>query len=229
MYAQHQPVIQKWAAESLANFIDVYALVILSINSEWRSVGDKLDSVRQLGIESPHLFGVKRSSYRVFVTQADWMKKQLDRYAEYSNAEACLDLVTDLPGMGLAKAGFFLQLCYGLAGCFDRHNLTRFGLDEKAISLSKAQTQTARKEMIKRYVDLCYQFGGSEILWDGWCSHLATLHPKRYVSAEHVSELHIVHLMPNWFDILEPEVRAAIEKRENDQFIAQLNSLKEQP
>lgn len=194
MYNEDQPVVARWARESVANFIDVFAMVLLSINSDWRDVAAQMTSVRALGLESPRLFGVKRSAYRIFVTQAEYLKREMEQNARWGNHEDNLDLLTDLPGIGLPKAGFICQLLYGTVGCFDRHNLKRLGLDERAFSFAKAQTQAQRRKVIERYIETCKGFGGSEALWNGWCTHMATLYPKRYASAEVVSKMHVTHL-----------------------------------
>ncbi len=113
-----------------------------------------------------------------------------NRYAFRGDAAGVLDALTRVPGLGLAKAGFLAQMCYGLAGCLDTHNLRRFGLSPNICTLRgnlMAPTRARRIDAYLAAVDAC---GGTESLWDGWCIHLADRDPSRYAHAYDVSELH---------------------------------------
>ncbi len=122
-----------------------------------------------------------------------------DGWSVYNLASGCaatrdaagvLENLTRVPGFGLAKAGFLAQMCYGLAGCLDTHNLRRFGLSPNLCALRgnlKPPTRARRIDAYLAAVDAC---GGTESLWDGWCIHLADRDPSRYAHAYDVSELH---------------------------------------
>jgi hypothetical protein len=101
--------------------------------------------------------------------------------------DAMLAAITRVPGLGLAKGGFALQLIWGLSGCLDTHNIARFGLRERALSHRPSYPSA----LLSRYNATCAAAGGPERLWDGWCHYVATKDAGRYDSAEHVSSLHL--------------------------------------
>lgn len=95
-----------------------------------------------------------------------------------------------VPGIGLAKGGFMLQMCYGLSGCLDTHNVTRFGLPERRYASGHKDTDTRRAS---EYNEVCARLGGTAELWDTWCEYLAE-RDGRYLSAQEVSRLHLAPL-----------------------------------
>ncbi len=110
--------------------------------------------------------------------------------AAVDDAAGVLDILTTVPGLGLAKAGFLAQMCYGLAGCLDTHNLRRFGLSANLCSLRGNLKPPTRARRIGAYLEAIETCGGTESLWDGWCVYLADRDPSRYAHAYDVSELH---------------------------------------
>jgi len=102
-----------------------------------------------------------------------------------------IEHLADKVGFGLVKAGFVIQLVYGLCGCLDTHNLRKYGVKKNSFNKFKTRkTIAGRRTFIARYVTLCYQLGGPSVLWDKWCEYVAERQPTRYDDAEHVSRLH---------------------------------------
>jgi len=94
----------------------------------------------------------------------------------------------------LPKAGFLCQLCAGLVGCIDIHNIRMYNIDPKTLTLSKTVKSPAiRRKRIENYVDLCHTIG-TETLWNTWCDFLSTK-SKRWVDGNHVSEVHYTFLL----------------------------------
>ena len=84
-----------------------------------------------------------------------------------------------LDGLGLAKAGFTLQMIWGVTGCIDTRNAEQFGV--KAPKSVKSSSDKVAYEHAARYVALCDKLGGSEYLWDNWCMGVAnSKEGKRY-------------------------------------------------
>ena len=106
-------------------------------------------------------------------------------------AAAMLDYVAGLPGFGLVKAGFVIQLAYGLAGCLDTHNLTRLGLKEHTFEhYKRLGTAKGRRNKVSSYLDAIAASGGCGALWDDWCKWVADRQPTRWANAEAVSRIH---------------------------------------
>ena len=196
MYAKDQAEIEAWARQNWRNTVDVGTFVLLTIRMQFGGIGKQLQRVRD-GDHDP-LWGFKLKGYLY-----------LRRHAQYlhERAEDCRqgriwvnDLMRDflaVPGLGLVKAGFCVQLLVGEAGCIDMHNLARFKLtpDEFDIPSRKDPDEQLRviNESIEHYLWVCETLGGSEALWDGWCEFVANTY-KTYRDAEDVSRRHVTYL-----------------------------------
>jgi hypothetical protein len=115
------------------------------------------------------------------------------RSAQDDNDELGLYLqLLQLPGLGYAKAGFFHQLVTsnGTIGCFDRHNMKMYGIDQKVFSRipNTAELLELRASL---YKETCVLAGGSCPMWNNWCAFIALKYPKFFLDAEHVSRYHV--------------------------------------
>lgn len=107
-------------------------------------------------------------------------------------AGALLEL-TALPGIGLAKAGFILQLM-GVTdvACWDSQNMAR--IPEAAEILRKLGKPT--RETALAYRALCIKHGASEGMWNDWCAYIAAKPGNgKLGGADGVSALHV-----QWYD-----------------------------
>lgn len=104
--------------------------------------------------------------------------------------------LTQIPSIGPAKAGFITQMVYGLSGCIDGHNLTRFGLPEETFKFRKDVWKHERQRaLLHDYNAFCRrEGGGTRRLWDDWCCYVADRDPVNYHDPEFVSALHLVPL-----------------------------------
>lgn len=95
-------------------------------------------------------------------------------------------ILDTLPGMGMVKAAFAVQMLFNELGCIDIHNARELGYD-------KAPSGRAKKQ---RPVYLNMQsIKTSQQWWDDWCNMLAQKYPGQFKSGEHVSRLHAVAIM----------------------------------
>ena len=208
MYDNHQALISDFARQNPDNFAKVLQFVILTIRRPLRDVPIITEIVEQGGPDARGvLFGWKFQAF-----QNVWEKRRAlygacERYATtYSIGQdriafdklcagAMIASLADQRGFGPVKAGFAVQLIYGLAGCIDTHNLKRFNIPPRTFdNYGQLKTDKARADKVRRYVDTCYALGGPKVLWDGWCQYVATNQPALYESAEQVSALHCVAL-----------------------------------
>ena len=193
MFRDDQMEIEMSAARSPQNTLDVGTFVLLTIRQQFSGVGRQLDRVRA-GDARP-LWGFKYDGYRYLCEKRDYLHKR---------AHDCRmgriwvnDLMRDylaVPGLGLVKAGFAVQLLTGEAGCFDMHNVDRFGLNATDFKIGKRTDPDAQlreiDSVVEWYLALCDDYGGSEMLWDGWCHHVAEQY-RTWDSAEQVSRAHV--------------------------------------
>jgi hypothetical protein len=197
MFATHAQRISAYGRSDPQSFANVVQFVILTIRQPLHRVpDDMLTAAQQDEAARDVLWGWKWEAY----ANAELDAERSWSYCEHVFADATLDnharsvlmieYLADQRGLGLAKAGFVVQLIYGLAGCLDSHNLARFGIKPRAFSNYKERSSKARRKLCERYVETVYELGGPETLWDSWCAYVAANQPENYRDADHVSALH---------------------------------------
>ena len=182
MFKNDQKQIEEFASKSPENTARVIEFVLISIRRNFANVEDIMTKRCEVG-----LMGIT--------------SKGID-YA-YDNAIALHALINDpnmtvrdkllgvcqVPGLGVPKAGFVLQLCLGKAGCLDTHNLRNFNLQASDFKL----TNNLAKNIViaQTYLDVCEKLGGCEVLWDQWCDFIAERWAYKWPSSEDVSNAHV--------------------------------------
>ena len=197
MFNKHQSLIQDYARQSPANMTAVIQFVILTIRVPLHRVAGDIEIAAPQDEQSRSvLWGHKWEAYERARLDAETTYSYLEyiNYQDLSAHDKCaamIEYLADQPGLGLAKAGFVTQLCYGLGGCLDTHNLKRFGYKETTFKEFKSLKRTkTRRAKLAQYLKACESAGGCEKLWDGWCEYVAKNQPENYDNADHVSRLH---------------------------------------
>lgn len=203
MFKEHQTKIGKWARASPDNFGKLLQFVVLTVRTPLHRVKADIETAEQGGPDAMGvLFGFKFRAYR----EAWEGREKALSYLEHVWADpeqnargkelAMLEYVADLYGFGPVKAGFVLQLAYGISGCIDTHNLKRFGYSMRTFSnYCQRKTRKARLAFLRRYCDAIARQGGTEYLWNSWCAFVANNSPGPYQgSAYEVSRAHCAAL-----------------------------------
>jgi len=129
--------------------------------------------------------GAAMSGAKLAAVQHVWASRE-SLYRQYRTMDAvsfwnlCIDTV---PGLGMVKAAFTVQMLYNELGCIDTHNLRMLGLDRNAVS-----GKSKRKR--EQYLQI-QSVRSSEQWWNDWCDFVATKYPARYSDGEQVSRLHV--------------------------------------
>ena len=192
MFKTHQTKISKWAMRSVDNTAKVCLLVSATIQTQTPRVFDEYRDILAKGKASPYCWGMKEQTYD-YVMQN---KKQIYRVLKDAKLGKiklvdCLVELSRMDGIGLAKAGFIMQLCIGEVGCMDTHNLQRFGLEAKTFKFGKTASDKLRRMKAELYIQACEEQGGCEYLWNSWCELIGTeKFPELYGTGEAVSKLH---------------------------------------
>ena len=191
MYKTHQRMIAKFSKESPDNLKWTKGLALTSIRQDFWLLRSQLLDLKEYGVESKYLFGSKKAGWEYIINNKQNLYDKI-----YSNkislAEKLLE-VASIPNIGLAKAGFILQLTLGKVGCLDVHNLNRFGIPSTVFRLNKVKYSTALRKA-EYYIKTCEDLGGSEYLWNSWCEFVAEKYPWKYKNANQVSRLHVDHI-----------------------------------
>ena len=115
---------------------------------------------------------------------------------EIGDVVGAVDVLSNVPGLGIVKASFVAQICGLEVACLDTHNLRALGLAETAFKLAKSVKPDTKRAKIAHYVGLCAQTGGSRHWWNAWCQTVAGNKANRSLtSADAVSAFHVSCLM----------------------------------
>ena len=190
MFSEHQPVIAAYARSNPDACISLIDVVLQTVRTPFYLVGPRIKDVRQNELNSVYL---KNATKRKAFKRLRVIKTQLheDIFSDDKSIEEKLLILSGIPGLGIAKSGFVLQLCIGKSGCLDVHNLRRFNIDEKTFKLRDNTKHDTALNKARLYTDTIKKLGGTEKLWNDWCKLIAHLYPKHYNNALHVSRLHV--------------------------------------
>ena len=185
------PKINEHCQQSADNNADMVMMVVLSIQQPWHAVGDQMRDYKALGADSRFVWGNKRKTF-------DWLQEHKEAlYRDAMDAKTDSELMQaflQVPGLGLAKAGFCCQLFAGRVGCIDVHNLRRLNISASVLSLDKKATTETKRKKIDAYISAC-KSRRTSWLWDSWCKLIAKKDPKRWANGDHVSAVHYEYLI----------------------------------
>jgi hypothetical protein len=194
MYNPDAYQIADFAAESPINTFRVGLFVISTINQHFERVPYLLADYGQYGAYSRHYMGWQHAAIADLAFRQGELHTQVLSWRDKGkrSRHKALRTMVEYSGFGIVKASFFIQLVLpdcGI-GCLDRHNLRLYGLSETAFS-SIPQSTSGLTHKINTYLALCDRLGGSESLWDKWCSYVSALRPHVFETADSVSKLHV--------------------------------------
>jgi hypothetical protein len=185
MFARDVPQIVDHASNP-DGLADVIMFAVLSIQQPFRSLPRQMADVRRKGRDSAYLWGWKRDTF-------DYVQEHkgelFARLRDAWDAEDAIDILTDVPGLGLVKAGFVAQMLGYDVACLDTRNLIDLGLPLTAFKFDKAgiKKPETRRRKIADYVKFCRDTGGSEHWWNHWCAGLANV----VETADQISRAHV--------------------------------------
>ncbi len=204
MFARDQPKIGHYAKSSPEALARTMQFVILTVQQPLERVENAWQVAEEGGEDALGvLFGWKFHAY----TEA-WEKRFIHfayiHHCEHSFhehgdtrrlARELLEYFAGEYGYGLVKAGFIAQLVFGKdvepLACLDTHNMKRFGLKERTFdNYCQLKSAKGRRAKVERYLDACASAGGTQALWDSWCTYVADLRPERFSSPAEVSAMH---------------------------------------
>ena len=164
MFAEHQPQIEEYAMQSPDHVADVGYFVLATIQQQFSVVRESYWDMKDKGLDSKFAWGSKSAGMeRIQATKNSIYKDMFGHSLSQSELLLC---VASIPGFGLVKAGFYIQMCTGSMGCLDVHNLKRFGLDSKTFKVPETLTWDTALRKADFYLETIHKFGGSEYLWD---------------------------------------------------------------
>lgn len=172
-------------------FVAVVAMALLSIRQPFRTVKRQMLHVKVNGYASGYLWGHKGLGLAFATEHASRLRTELLQVApsDEAAAEQALEILTEVPMLGLAKAGFVAQMLGFDVGCIDSRNAGEFGLTRAASRFDKTDAEHVRLNRISRYATLCRSLGGARFLWNNWCEGIAR--DEFFRTADFVSAYHV--------------------------------------
>jgi hypothetical protein len=191
MYDRDMPLMRDHALASPAGLTDVIAFVLATIQQPLQSVANQMRDIRANGAGSKYLFGSKRGGYEYAVAHADVLHAAVVKAVQVNDVVGAVDILSNVPGLGIVKASFVAQICGLEVACLDTHNLKRLGLGEATFKLAKSVKHETKLAKIAKYVAVCAREGGSRYFWNSWCEFVAGNRANRSLAtADAVSAYH---------------------------------------
>lgn len=187
MYAEDAPRISEWAHDRPENLRDLITFVLLTIRVPFQRVEASMIDVRKQGANSAFLWGWKRPGFEYVRDNA------AELHADLFDADTitAIDiLATRVPGLGIVKGAFVVQMLGHEVACMDTRNLVELGYEGRYMRtdgvFAKLRPATRQRKIVD-YVQTTIASGGAAHWWDHWCSGIA---PGLAMTPNEVSRLH---------------------------------------
>jgi hypothetical protein len=192
MYKEHCPKIAAAMRSDLEAFKRGLYFVVCSIRQPVINVPEQIEDVARYGAGADCIFGHKRDAIPYIDAHAAALQR--DVLAARALADA-LRVLLVVPGMGIVKSAFVLQLMGRNIARLDSRNNTREGLNPHAYATHGLPPhKLARK--IERYVMATR--GKARFYWDAWCADVARVYKR---TPEEISALHLCIIKGIQYDL----------------------------
>lgn len=187
-FKEVNPVINGYMQANHKNMIDGIMFVVLSVKTPFHTMANQMADYRANGLDSKYVWGFKKQTLEYLLEHGEDLYNELmdlrvrSKFGDrkfpgrsiWTERDRKMMLVlTDVPGLGLVKAGFVMQMMFGRVGCIDVHNLKRFyGIEAKDVKFVKIAPDTTKLEKITNYINICKGNRSTQKLWDSWCEQL---------------------------------------------------------
>ncbi len=176
------------------------AFVFASIRVQTFLLPKYMKEWRKRGLKSSWIWGNKRTGleYVRKNRQSLYDRAMLIIKAKKSNmAHDLIMLFLEVPGLGIPKSAFVVQLLTGMTGCMDVHNIRKYMPEADAskgtpnVFQTSGNTIATKSTKVDLYQKLVKKAGGSQSMWIDWCNHIGILQPKYFSGGYDVSKLHV--------------------------------------
>lgn len=189
MYAEHVPIIAAGMRAMPATFKRGAMFAVLSARVPFRTVPEKMADLDRNGSQAISLFGWKFDAYAHLQEQGEQLWQNL---RDETRIDAALYSITRVPGVGIVKGAFILQLMGFDVACLDTRNIKREGRNPLEYeSRARDKKHASYRAKIDRYVDDCG--GRAQEYWDAWCEDLGAQYQ---TTGEDISWRHVSAIIP---------------------------------
>ena len=190
MYKRDNKKIAEFILQDADNTVIGITFVLGTIQNALSNVGKFMDGVANEGADSIAMT-MKRNGYLYAVEHKHVLHEALKAAVKHNDPVGAIDVLTNVPNLGIVKAAFVAQLVGLDVACLDSHNLDRLGLDRAALRFAKTVKPETKRKKIQDYVHLTQVTGGTEYWWDTWCNYVAgNRGNKKLTTGDMVSKYH---------------------------------------
>ena len=195
MYKRDATAIAAHALKSPEGLVDVIEFTLCTIRQPLQQVIKQRRDIAKNGDKSPFLFGFKRDGWKYTQKNALYLWRVMHDILKRENSDdRKADLIQhfmQIPGLGMVKSAFVVQMVGGGTACLDSHNLKSLGESKNIVTIKKGlKPETVRLKVLD-YISLCEQHGDSEYWWNRWCDYVAARRGSPLKSGNEVSAYHV--------------------------------------
>ena len=172
MYKRDNKKIAEFILQDADNTVIGITFVLGTIQNALSNVGKFMDGVANDGADSIAMT-MKRNGYLYAVEHKHVLHEALKAAVKHNDPVGAIDVLTNVPNLGIVKAAFVAQLVGLDVACLDMHNLDRLGMSRSALKFDKGVKRETKLKKIQDYVALTQSTGGSEYWWNIWCNFVA--------------------------------------------------------
>ena len=199
-YLKHNRYCRNFGQASPKQMEQVIAFVFASIRVQTFLHPKYMKEWRKRGLKSSWIWGNKRTGLTYVRKHRDDLHKRamaIIKAKKKNMAEDLIMIFLEVPGLGIPKSAFVVQLLTGSPGCLDVHNIRKYmpGVDASkgtpSILQTSGNTIPVKRKKVQEYQKIVSDTGGSMVWWINWCNHIGILQAKHFNGGHDVSQLHV--------------------------------------
>lgn len=196
MYNRDCKKIAKFAMKNPDNLAKVTTFVLTTIQAGLATTLGQMQDINVTGADSKYLWGNKRDGYLYMHEHKEVIFAAVKAAVKADDPVGAIDVLTNVPNLGIVKAAFVAQMCGLNVACIDSHNCDRLGLARTALKFPKGVKPETKRKKIADYVALTQRTGGSEYWWNTWCEYVAGNRANKHLTTgDAVSKFHVTAVM----------------------------------
>ena len=183
MYQNHVPTLTAAIRHSPKVFSSAVMFAAVSARTHFITVPAQMLELEMRGRKAKCLWSWKTSAFDFVQAHG---RRLHETIARIDCPEKALRAICEIPGLGIVKGAFVLQMMGHDLACLDTRNIERDGRDPLAYATRGIKTGKAFEAKVARYV--ADTFGRSQQYWDDWCADVAVTYKKTpfEISAMHL-------------------------------------------
>ena len=198
-YLLHNGYTRAFGQTSAKHLEQLIAFVFASIRVQTFLLPKFMKEWRKRGLKSSWMWGNKRTGLTYVRKHRDDLYARAMSIIKAKKADADHDLIMlflEVPGLGIPKSAFVVQLLTGKAGCMDVHNIKRYMPEVDASKGTPGFLQTSgnnldtKSRKVYQYLDIVDEAGGSVNMWINWCNLIGLKQDCHFTGGADVSALH---------------------------------------